>query len=129
MLKKDVLVMTASHHGIKLHFEKPGKYRILLQGKGGKSLFLPPGHKGKVPDGYFVFHSNGYRVWAMMRGFGDVGTGDQAVVWVKKRLKVYPLATGPREHNVINTSGMGANTLPPEDGSAFEMLNEIIQLN
>ncbi len=24
--------MTASHHGIKLHFEKPGKYRIVVQG-------------------------------------------------------------------------------------------------
>ncbi|MEX1327870.1 MAG: DUF1254 domain-containing protein [Desulfobacterales bacterium] len=97
------------------------------KGKGGKYLFLPPGYEGKEPKGYFVFRSPGYRIWAMMRGFGDVGTGDQAVAWFKKRLKVYPLATGPREHNVINTSGMGANTLPPEDDSAFEMLNEIIQ--
>jgi len=97
------------------------------KGKGGKYLFLPPGYKGDEPKGYFVFRSPGYRIWAMMRGFGEVGNGDQAVQWFKERLKVYPLATGPREHKAVNTSGMGANTLPPEDGSAFAMLDEIIQ--
>jgi hypothetical protein len=97
------------------------------KGKGGKYLFLPPGHKGDVPKGYFVIRSPGYRIWAMMRGFGEVGTGDQAVNWFKQRLKVYPLATGPISNKAVNTSGMGANTLPPEDGSVFAMLNEIIQ--
>ena len=97
------------------------------QGKGGKYLFLPPGHEGDVPSGYFVIRSPGYRIWAMMRGFGEVGNGEQAVRWFEERLKVYPFAAGPRKHTATNTSGMGANTLPPEDGSAFEMLNEIIQ--
>ena len=49
------------------------------KGKGGKYLFLPPGYEGKEPSGYFVFRSPGYRIWAMMRGFGEVGNGDQAV--------------------------------------------------
>ena len=97
------------------------------KGKGGKYLFLPPGYKGEEPAGYFVFRSPGYRIWAMMRGFGEVGNGDKAVAWFQERLKVYPLATGPRKHTATNTSGKGANTLPPEDGSAFAMLNEIIQ--
>jgi len=97
------------------------------QGKGGKYLFLPPGHEGEDPGGYFVFHSPGYRIWAMMRGFGEVGSGEQAVEWFRQRLKVYPLATGPREGSITNASGKGANTLPPEDASAFGMLNEIIQ--
>ena len=97
------------------------------KGKGGKYLFLPPGYEGEEPDGYFAFHSPGYRIWAMMRGFGEVGNGDQAVQWFKERLKVYPLASGPRDNKAINTSGMGANTLPPEDESIFAMLNEIIQ--
>ena len=66
------------------------------KGKGGKYLFVPPGHKGKIPGGYHVFKSPGYRIWAMMRGFGEVGNGDQAVAWFQERLKVYPLATGPR---------------------------------
>ena len=97
------------------------------KGKGGKYLFVPPGYKGDIPDGYYVFHSRSYRIWPMMRVFGAVGTGDAALKWFKERLKIYPLATGPREGNFINVSGMGANTLPPEDGSYFEMLHEIIQ--
>jgi len=97
------------------------------KGKGGKYLFLPPGYEGEEPAGYFVFRSPGYRIWAMMRGFGEVGNGDQAVAWFQERLKVYPLASGPRTHKAINTSKIGANTLPPEDASIFTMLNEIIQ--
>ncbi|MGD8557675.1 MAG: DUF1254 domain-containing protein, partial [Chromatiales bacterium] len=67
------------------------------KGKGGKFLFLPPGYEGAVPDGYFVVRSPSYRIWLLLRGFGEVGTGDQAVKWFKDRMKVYPLETGPRE--------------------------------
>ena len=97
------------------------------KGKGGKYLFLPPGYKGKAPDGYFEVYSPSYRIWVMMRGFGEVGVGEQAVDWFKQHLKVYPLATGSRQGNYINGTGAGTNSLPPEDGSAFEMLNEIVQ--
>ena len=79
------------------------------KGKGGKYLFLPPGYEGKTPKGYSVIHSPGYRIWAMMRGFGEVGNGDQAVQWFRERLKVYPLATGPRQHTAINCSGLPAD--------------------
>ena len=96
------------------------------KGKGGKYLFLPPGYSGDEPSGYFIIHSPSYRIWAMMRGF-DVGTGDKAVAWFKERLKAYPLASGPRDHTATDISGMGANTLAPEDGSVYEVLNEIIQ--
>ena len=97
------------------------------KGKGGKYLFLPPGYKEKAPDGYFEVYSPSYRIWVMMRGFGEVGVGEQAVDWFKQHLKVYPLATGPRQGNYINGTGAGTNSLAPEDGSAFEMLNEIVQ--
>ena len=97
------------------------------KGKGGKFLFLPPGFEGKIPDGYFVIKSPSYRLWAMMRGWGDVGVGDEATQWFKENLKVYPLATGPRQANYSNTAGTGLNSLAAEDGSAFAMLNEIIQ--
>jgi hypothetical protein len=97
------------------------------KGEGGTYLFLPPGHDGEVPDGYFVVQSPSYRVWVMMRGFGEVGTGEQAVDWFRQNLKVYPLATGPREGTFTNGTGAGTNSLAPEDGSAFDMLNEIVQ--
>ena len=97
------------------------------KGKGGKYLFLPPGYDRKVPDGYFIIKSPSYRTWVMMRGWGDVGTGDKAADYFRENLKVYPLVSGPGKANYLNTAGMGLNTLVPEDGSAFEMLNEIIQ--
>jgi len=96
------------------------------KGKGGNYLFLPPGYDGNVPEGYFAIRSPSYRIWVMMRGFGEVGNGDQAVKWFGKRLKVYPLSA-TRKGNYSNVSGIGINSLPPEDGSAFEMLNEIVQ--
>ncbi len=97
------------------------------KGKGGKYLFVPPGYQGEAPKGYFVINSPSYRIWVMMRGFGEVGLGDQAVNWFRQNLQVYPLATGPRQANYTNVTGMGINPLPAEDGSVFEMLNEIVQ--
>ena len=97
------------------------------EGHGGKYLFLPPDHDGEVPDGYFAVESPSYRIWVMMRGFGEVGAGEQAVEWFEQHLKVYPLAGGPRSGNFVNGTGAGTNSLPPEDGSVFEMLNEIVQ--
>ena len=97
------------------------------KGKGGKYLFLPPGFDGTIPEGYFVIKSPSYRIWTMMRGWGDIGSGEKALDYFRKQLKIYPLASGPREFTVVNTNGLGINSLTPEDGSAFELLNEVIQ--
>jgi len=88
---------------------------------------VPPGYEGDVPNGDFVISSPSNRIWVMMRGFGEVGLGEHAVKWFQQRLKVYPLSTGPREARYTNATGVGINPLPAEDGSVFEMLNEIIQ--
>jgi hypothetical protein len=42
-------------------------------------------------------------------------------------LKVYPLSNPSRSGKFINGTGVGTNSLVPEDGSAFEMLDEIVQ--
>jgi hypothetical protein len=96
-------------------------------GKGGAYLFLPPGYENEIPEGYFVIKSESFRVMVMMRGWGDIGMGDEAVRYFEKHLQIYPLASGPRKGTFTNTNGMGLNSLPPEDGSAFAMLDEIIQ--
>ena len=62
----------------------------------------------------------------MMRGF-DVGTGDAAVHWFRDRLEIYALESGPRDHQAIHGTGAGAMAPAPEDGRAYDMLNEIIQ--
>jgi hypothetical protein len=97
------------------------------QGKGGKYLFLPPGYQGQAPEGYFVIKSPSYRVFVMMRGFEDIGTGEKAVDYFRQNLKIFPLATGPRQGTYTNGNGLGLNSLPPEDGTYFELLNETIQ--
>jgi len=40
-------------------------------GKGGKFLLLPPGYKGTVPEGYFVYRSSTKNVFIFLRGFFD----------------------------------------------------------
>ena len=97
------------------------------KGEGGKYLFVPPGYEDKIPDGYMVIKSPSYRIWVMMRGFGEVGVGNQAVDWFKQNLNVYPLSNASRSGNFKNGTGVGTNSLVPEDGSVFEMLNEIVQ--
>ena len=49
------------------------------KGKGGKYLFLPPGYKGDVPEGYFVVKSPTYSVNYFIRGFKVDGKTDHAV--------------------------------------------------
>lgn len=99
------------------------------KGQGGKYLFLPPGYKGEVPDeGYFVIQSPSYRIWPMMRAnVALVGTGEKALTFYRENLRAYPLETGPRPGKYTNATGMVGNQLAPEDGTAFEMLNEIVQ--
>ena len=98
------------------------------KGKGGKYLFLPPGYEGDTPDGYIVIQSPSYRIWPMMRAnVALVGTGDKALDFYRKNLRAYPLSSGPRAGTYTNASGMSGNQLAPEDASAFDMLNEIVQ--
>ena len=35
--------------------------------KAGKYLYLPPGYKGDVPEGYTVLRPKAYRLWLFLR--------------------------------------------------------------
>ena len=39
------------------------------KGQGGKYLLVPPGYKGEIPEGYFVYHSKTYGNLVFWRGF------------------------------------------------------------
>jgi hypothetical protein len=41
-------------------------------GQGGRYLFLPPGHDGDVPDGYYVFRPDTFTIWVVLRALGGV---------------------------------------------------------
>ena len=99
------------------------------KGKGGKYLVLPPDYKGDVPDGYFVVKSKTYGVWNFMRGYVKKGV-KEAADRIKGNLKVYPLAkkANPPKTVFTNMSGLAAyKTIPPNDFSFFESLDNLIQ--
>jgi hypothetical protein len=99
------------------------------RGKGGKYLVLPPGYEGEVPDGYFVVRSKTYGVWNFMRGYVEAGV-PRAVSRIKGNLKVYALAKkgSPPQMEFINMSGLAEyQTIPPNDLSFYESLNNLVQ--
>jgi len=104
------------------------------KGKGGKYLVLPPGYKGEVPEGYFVVKSTSNVVWNFMRGYVRGSVKDPANVKksadnIVNNLKVYPLAKkdNPPKTEFINMTGKYYNTIPPNDFSYFERVDEIVQ--
>ena len=99
------------------------------KGQGGKYLVLPPGYEGEVPDGYFVVQSKTYGVWNFMRGYVKKGA-QEATDRIKGNLKVYSLAqkNNPPEMEFINMSGLAEyKTIPPNDLSFYESLNNLVQ--
>jgi hypothetical protein len=107
------------------------------RGKGGKYLFLPPGYKGEVPEGYYVFRSPTYTNALMWRGFLVNGDPKPAVENIKKHARAYPLAPVPRpgsgqaynppEQKFVNLSGRAYNTIFASDFAFFEQVNSVVQ--
>ncbi|MCB8986042.1 MAG: DUF1254 domain-containing protein [Ardenticatenaceae bacterium] len=98
------------------------------KGEGGKYLLLPPDYEGEVPEGYFVVRSRTYRVWIMARANQQIsGRGEQAIKWYGDNCAVYPLKDGPRKPNIINGSGLSADTTHPSDFQYFVNLDKVIQ--
>ncbi len=97
------------------------------KGKGGKYLFLPPGYKGDVPEGYFVVKSPTYSVNYFLRGFKVDGKTDQAVA-LMKQIKVYPLAKLAEQPKMefLNGSGKPIDTIHSDTFSFFEMLAQLV---
>ena len=93
------------------------------QGKGGKYLIVPPGHKGEMPkdkkDGgeYFVAQSTSYANWILLRGFLVDGKPDAAVKMFQDGVKVYPLskAGNPPKMEFIDGSKKPVNTIHAND--------------
>jgi hypothetical protein len=99
------------------------------KGKGGKFVFLPPGHQGDVPAGYYVFRSNTFGNWLLVRGFMVEGDPAPAVASIKQHLRIYRLAqaANPPRTNFINASGKAFNTIHATDRRYFEEVNRVVQ--
>ncbi|VVE31214.1 signal peptide protein [Pandoraea iniqua] len=101
-------------------------------GKGGKHLVLPPGYKGKVPDGYFVGHSPTMKNLLAVRALpvgGDVPKAMDALRAVKIHRWSESGAVGAPLQAVDTTqTTLDSSSLKWEDNFQFwEVLNKIIQ--
>jgi hypothetical protein len=120
------------------------------RGTGGKYLILPPGYDGPVPDGgFFVSRAKTTRLLWFGRSFMENKSDPKpAAELIKKYTKVYPYEAGgvgtsiaefldgniklgritaPPPTVFHDGSGKAFSTLPPNDVSYYEMLNEIVQ--
>ncbi len=120
------------------------------RGLGGKYLIVPPGYDGPLPEGgFFVAHSRTIKViWFGRMFIADKKDPKPAVDAIHKNLKIYPYerggvgtpvaeylagkvqlgrVTAPPETVFHEGSGVAMNTVPPNDFSYFEMLNDVVQ--
>ena len=118
------------------------------RGEGGKYLILPPGYDGPVPDGFNIARSRTSLVCWFARSFLENNDPKPVAETVKKFTKVYPYEAGgvgtpiaeflngkarlgkitPPPPTVFHEgSGKAFSTIPPNDYSYYEMLNEVVQ--
>ncbi|WP_338821932.1 DUF1254 domain-containing protein [Bradyrhizobium septentrionale] len=119
------------------------------RGEGGKYLILPPGHDGPVPEGgFYIARSKTTRVIYAARAFLENNDPKPAVENIKKTIKIYPYTPGGFGTSIatalegkvrlapnppipptkfVEASGKAFNTVPPNDYSFFEMVNDSIQ--
>jgi len=120
------------------------------RGEGGRYLLVPPGYDGPLPDsGFHVGHTKTTHVLYAVRAFMENNDPKPAVDSIKKSLKIYPYrpggygsslatilegevrpgpATAMPPTKFIEASGKSFNTIPPNDFSFFEMVNELVQM-
>ena len=96
-------------------------------GKGGKFLFVPPGYKNKIPDGYYVYRSEMNNVMLTLRGFV---AGPKDLEPTAKHLeltKIYPLnGEANAKPMQFPDASVAVDMLPLTDASAFEQLKLLL---
>jgi hypothetical protein len=120
------------------------------RGEGGKYLILPPGYEGDVPEGgYFVARSKtNFVAWFGRAFIENKSVPKPAAEAIRKFTKIYPYQAGgwgtpiaeflagkarlgqivaPPPTKFHEGSGKVMNTVPPNDWSFYETLNEIVQ--
>jgi hypothetical protein len=97
------------------------------QGQGGKYLILPPGHTGKVPNGYIVLLSQTYKGYALLRSIRQSGSDADLAKAVEygKQIKIYPLAQAdnPPPTTYVDAAGVLYDATIPYDIRFFESLS------
>ena len=118
------------------------------RGQGGKYLVLPPGYDGPLPSGFNIARARTSRVIWFGRSFLENNDPKPVAETVRKFTKVYPYEAGgvgipiaeflsgeaklgkvtPPPPTVFHEgTGKAFSTIPPNDFSYYEMLNEVVQ--
>jgi hypothetical protein len=120
------------------------------RGAGGKYLIVPPEYDGTLPEGGFnVAHARTNTILWFGRSFLENGSDPKPVVeTIRKYTKVYPYEEGgvgtPIAEFLAGKAKLGRvapppstvfhegsdkvmNTVPPNDWSFYEMLNDVVQ--
>ncbi len=119
------------------------------RGLGGKYLILPPGYDGQMPEGgFFTARAKTTHVLVFGRLFMANNDPKPAAEQIRRFMKVYPYEAGgggtsyaaflrgearlgsiapPPETVFHECSGKVMNTIPPNDFSYYEWLNEVVQ--
>ena len=97
-------------------------------GAGGKFLLLPPGYKGEVPEGYYVYRSGTNNVFIFLRSFYQSLDNISPAVEVLKKSVLYPLGKKDSAKTMVfkDASGSPHEMLPRSDASAFEQLKWLV---
>jgi hypothetical protein len=97
-------------------------------GKGGKFLILPPGYKGSVPSGYYVYRSATNNVFIFLRAFYQDPKNLDPPVTLIQQAKIYPLngKDAAKAMTFPDASGVASNMLPISDGSVFDELKKLV---
>jgi hypothetical protein len=120
------------------------------RGQGGKYLIVPPDYDGPLPDnGFFVGRSKTTHVLYAVRAYLENNDPKPTVASIKNSLKIYPYTPGGYGTSIatllegkvrlerdppipptkfVEASGKSFNTIPPNDFSYFEMVNELVQM-
>ena len=95
------------------------------KGKGGKYLLLPPGYKGKVPDGFFACPSPSFRVYMAFRPIRRPGATAQDLQDYARTMKMYYL-NDPRPTRFIDPIDLTFPSLARFDERWFQDLHDIV---
>lgn len=97
-------------------------------GKGGKFLLLPPGYRGEVPEGYYVYRSGTFNVFIFLRAFYMDPNNLTPTVALMEQAQIYPLngKETAKPMQFPNASGVPVNMLPVSDGRAFDQLKQLV---
>jgi hypothetical protein len=97
-------------------------------GAGGKFLILPPGYKGEVPEGYYVYRSGTNNIFIFLRSFYQSLDNIQPAVDVLKQCVLYPLGKkeSAKKMEFKYASGKPHNMLPRTGLDAFQQLKWLV---